>query len=181
MMRGLASRIGRSEARRRLRGRGLLKTREGCHLELLWMPFYLVTLELDDGQTCSDSLQVLVDGRGGTAARLIGEVSWRDAPSTLGPPLLSEDEALARARALLQRGLAIERRRRGGAGLQVARRDVELVAYPFWMEIFERRRRRYDVRLLDAVGGRRAGAEAKRSVLAALVDEERSVLEGAPS
>jgi len=169
-MRALAALIERSEAGRRLGRRpGLLRRRSVGRLELLWMPYYLVTLQLGEERRV---LRVLVDSRGGGATCLVGEVVWGEAPPTLGAPILSAVEAIASARALLRRGVLVERRRRF-ASCEITQQQAELVAYPFWMEVFERLRRRYDIRLLDAVGGRRAGAETRRSVLAALVEEAR--------
>lgn len=170
--RALAPRVDGAVAAHRLERRwSLLSKRSVSHLELLWMPFYLVTLDLGQGER-RRALRVLVDGRGGAAMRLLGEVAWGEAPRHFGAPLLSETEALSSAHALLRRRLLLQRGRRGAA-LEIVDRSVELVAYPFWMVIFERRRRRYDIRLLDAVGGRRAGSETRRSVLAALVEESR--------
>lgn len=176
--RGLGATIARQEAVRRFGPRralvSRLVSRQRCaKLELVWMPFFLVTLELLEGEGEEVApVEVLVDGRAGGASRLAGEVAWLPSAPLLAGPALSEDEAERRARALLRRGLQLGRRR-APRSVAIGDRRIELVAYPFWMQVFERRRGRYDIRLVDAVGGRRAGAETKRAVLSALAEESR--------
>lgn len=171
-VRALDAAISAKEARRRFDRRRLFASgrREG-EVELVFMPFVLVTLELVEGDQ-GVTVQVLVDGRSGGAVRLAGEVAWRPGVPLLAGPTISESEAVSRARALVQRGLLLQRRVAVGR-LSLGVLSAELVAYPFWMQVFERRRGRYDIRLLDGVGGRRAGAEVKRGVLSALADEAR--------
>lgn len=177
--RGLAAPIGRHEACHRFeRPRFLLFRRRPAQVELLWMPFFLVTLELGEGDERA-ALHVLVDGRSGHAVRLEGEVAWQPTVPLLAVPLLGETEALQRARTLLRRGLLL-RRGRSPVPLAPAGQRAELVAYPFWMQVFERRAGRFDVRLLDAVGGRRAGADTRRAVLSALAEESRRELASSP-
>lgn len=175
--RGLRASFGPERAEVLLRRRRLgAASRAVAKAELLWMPYFLVTLELG-GEDESARLRMLVDGRTGGAARLDGGSAWQPSPPLLVSPRLTATEATRRARALLRRGLLSRRGPR--PRLELEGQHVELVAYPFWMEVFERRRGRYDVRLVDAVGGRLAGGDTRRAVLEALVEEARREVEPA--
>ncbi len=51
---------------------------------------------------------------------------------------------------------------------------VELVAYPYWVETYERRPGRFDIRVLDAVTGQPAGPRVKIAIVDAFVEQHKA-------
>lgn len=175
-MRSLRPRVSPEQALRRLRlpgprRRSALAASELPHLELVGLPYYRVDVEAS-GWGGERRATYLVDAVSGGAAQLVGDHEWHEGPigisleSRLGP-----HEAEAETRALFERGALLAK----WARLRLlAVGTPGLVAYPYWVGYYERREGLLDVRVLDALSGRPAGAAVRRSLLEAFVSMARA-------
>lgn len=136
--------------------------------ELVYLPQYLVTFELKDASTTRPAA-VLVGAHEPTATLWdVTHTDWVETTEELEfPPSVDPQHAKQLARRQVNASL---RRLMPGArewpSLDCA--TIELVGYPYWTFYFHRRARLFDVRLLDAVTGRPAGARLKVALLTAL-------------
>lgn len=133
--------------------------------EVVWMPFYLVTIGLRTpaGDT---TVTVSVDAYGGSFALFAMQDALRDGsvPGEHFAPRLDEAAAVAAARrSLLQ--LILRRRSREGKPVPGDNLAVELVWLPFWVYYFERKRGLLDIKVRDAATGGAVGARMKTAVL----------------
>ncbi len=136
--------------------------------ELVYLPQYLVTFELKDATT-TRLAAVLVGAHEPTATLWdVTHTDWVETTEELEfPP--SVDPQLAKQLARRQVNASLRRLMPGAREwptLDCA--TIELVGYPYWTYYFHRRARLFDVRLLDAVSGRPAGARLKVALLTAL-------------
>lgn len=83
-------------------------------------------------------------------------------------PRLAVAECAARAAACLGRSLALARERASAPGVPQCRE----ASYPFWV-LYLRRRRRIDLRILDAVTGRPASSGIRAALVTAFLDAAR--------
>ncbi len=157
-------------------------------LELFGLPYYELIWEVAAARKPSQQVRIWIDGYEGDAWRGAPGAAFHAAgalsseptggadqdgspppwPAANGlPPSLDADAV--RPIAELQLSRMNWAAARWSASL-AQRRIVacRLVRYPFWACFLVDRRGRYDVRLLDAVGGRPAGAKIKRALLAGL-------------
>jgi len=141
-------------------------------LELVWLPHYRLTVELE-GKHRTAPVEVLVGAIDGHFALVdLARVQWRRAPPTsafeahLGP-----DEAVATARERLLRTIlqvpGLPSRPHVGQVLATS-----LIHYPFWVWYYQRRRGILDFKMLDGMTGSAAGARLKVAFLQALQSVE---------
>jgi hypothetical protein len=136
-------------------------------VELVWLPAYLVTIELDlrgvrNDVTCS------VEGLSGSFAIFQIHSSIEDG----GPPgesFAPVIDALTAERTARESLIKTILRRRGRAGKPVPRgtKSVEPLLWPYWVYYHSRRGGRLDVQLLDAATGDRPGRKIKLGLLEA--------------
>ena len=184
----LAPRISRDRARELLvRGRfgrtRRLKDRHLGRLELVVLPCLVLTsIVRADGH--SETVRCLVDRGVARAvwltdelAQMIDQVGSPDARESAGespvalPAVLTVDTCEAEATRFVQRRAAIMQR--GRAWELVGEPTRAEVGFPYWLLYF-RRRRRWDLRAVDAISGQSSGAIGKRSLIAALVQADRA-------
>lgn len=147
------------------------------HWELVGLPFYVLA-PLPGAGVASESLSAAlveqgmwIDGHEGSCAAPARGVRFDWAEGELDidclPPTLLPDEArLVAADQRTRAALFLRRAARGQPALEPA--ACRLVHYPYWVRYVRLRGGRFDVRLADAVSGRRAGAREKRALLAGL-------------
>ena len=139
------------------------------------MPFYLIAAETL-GERGLPVAQCLVDAYFATTFQinLHGQAVEENVDRGGFPPRLSEEEAEAAGRSFLLASLNFRALWRKPIELGETLR-IELVHYPYWVDTYERRPGKFDIRILDAVSGSKAGSGLKSSILAAFSDEaERS-------
>ena len=132
--------------------------------ERVWLPFALVSAECGSS-TAAKRLCCLVDRIEGSVFGLrddLDEPVLIEVESPL-PPQLDLDECRPLAERFLRRRMLIAR-----TECELAIGTSEKCLYPFWAAYFERRRRRIEVRLLDAVTGDPSGAGLRTAFLSGL-------------
>lgn len=145
-------------------------------MEVVWLPCYWMKIEATQKGT-SGPVDVLIGGCDGqfTLADLSG-VAFESPPDAEPfPPVLDD----ARADQIARTGLVTAILRSPGWRAKPTlgqTLQVELLQYPFWVYTFERRRRRLDIKVLDAVTGSLPGPKTKASILRAFVDARRSAV-----
>ncbi len=136
-------------------------------IELVWLPAYLVTIELDLRGVKSD-VTCSVEGLSGSFAifQMHSEIEDGMPAGDSFPPVIDAQSAEHSARESLIKTIL---RRRGRAGKPVpgATRSVEPLLWPYWVYYHSRRGGRLDVQLLDAVTGDRPGHKIKLGLLEA--------------
>lgn len=143
------------------------------HLELLWLPYYMITWRI--------SWKVESQERSRTVATLVGahelNFSLLDPKAILESldkaaffePAIREDDAVDVSRTGLWRTVLNDRRSK--QLLVDERPTVELVQYPFWAYYFSGLGGKLDVKLLDAVTGSLTGPKGKVALMAALAND----------
>ena len=137
-------------------------------LELIWLPCYVVVFEaVVKGQVRGAS--VLVGGHEPMSSVMdLAAASWetRDVSESFPASVSEEDAARIARRAVFELRL---RSRGWGREPNISERSgIELIQYPYWVYYFARHRAILDVKILDAMTGRPAGAKAKLALLGAL-------------
>lgn len=180
--------LEQAELRRRWRWRPWSQPRRRACWLLIYAPYALVRVPVvgSSDETCAVSspagsasaVDCLVCLSSGFAARIdrrsqtFADPRPSDRTRCLSPRLC-ESEVHHRARDLVLRTAQVLRR----GDLNIARhgcRTLEIWQYPYWVEIFERVRERFDLRALDAVSSRPAGAATRRALLEGLIREDPS-------
>lgn len=136
------------------------------YLELVWLPRFLIDVELE-GPSGADAIMVSVDGIAGHFAIFMAQADVRDAPVD-GPafaPELNVDRVLAHARAGVLNWLLMYQRKRRmtPTGMRVS----GLLHCPFWVYYYQRRRGLLDVQIVDAISGERPGSKLKYAIVRA--------------
>lgn len=137
-------------------------------LELIYLPHYLVTFTLEQTAPARQA-GVMVGAHEPTVTLWdLTHTEWQTTVSDVEfPPTITTRQAMDYAQRLVSSSL----RRLAPAARSVPALDlatIETIAYPYWAFYYERWAGKYDVRLLDAVSGRPAGARIKVALLAAL-------------
>ncbi len=138
-------------------------------IELIYLPYYLVIIETTFRAVARD-VNTLVEAYSGSFAILGEQDVTRESGSEhpCFPPAIELEDATEIARNGL--ALALLRSRGGQRKPQVGEvRKTDLLGYPFWVYYYERRRKRLDIKVLDAVTGRLPGPKVKSSLLAAFI------------
>jgi hypothetical protein len=147
--------------------RSLVPRKPPQRVELVWLPAYLVTIELDLRSTKSDVV-CSVEGLSGSFAifQMTDSIVDGEPHGERFPARFSPDEAERLARLSLLNAIL---RRRGRAGKPVPgpTRSVEPLLWPYWVYYHRRRDDRMDIELLDAATGGRPGHKIKLGLLEA--------------
>jgi hypothetical protein len=163
--------------------RALAPRKAPQRVELVWLPAYLVRIELDLRGVKSEVI-CSVDGLSGSFAIfqmessvVEGESAGESFPAVFD---LAQAERVARESLLTT---ILRRRGRAGKPVPGATRSVEPLLWPYWVYYHRRRGGRMDIQLLDAATGVRPGHKIKLGLLEAFraaarnqsefVDEER--------
>ena len=135
------------------------------HAELVWMPSYLFTIQLESKQgpgevTCN------VDACSGSFAlfQMHDAVVDGEAEGETFPPTLEEAAAEKVAREELVK-VILRRRSRAGKPLPTKTLSAELLSYPYWVYYYQRRPGLIDIKVLDAATGRPVGNKIKLGIL----------------
>ena len=146
------------------------------HVERVWMPFALFIGQAVHGSK-STTLRCMVDRCNGETFALAAEprtVAAVPDEERLEPRnSLSFVACQLLAQSFLRRFLMAQR----GPSRQLTMHQSHACYYPFWAGYFRRRKTKLDVRLLDAVTGKRTGAGIRRAFLSTILeaaDEEAS-------
>jgi hypothetical protein len=141
--------------------------------ELVFLPYYLITFDASV-KGASHPVDTLVGGCDAEFAWVdLSHARFESRPDQERfPPAIDDVHAEQIARSALMSSIL---RSPGWRGKPVIRqaRSVEIVQYPFWVYYFERRRGLLDIKVLDAVSGKRPGTKLKAALLGALVDAAR--------
>lgn len=142
-------------------------------LELIWMPAYRMTVAArvkGNDRTAT----VLVGGRDGTVRVVDGRtLELQPHDGDVFPATVNASRATEAA----QTGLTNVVRSTPGMGVRPDVGDtsgIAPVAYPYWVETYERRPGRLDIRVLDAVTGQPAGPRVKIAIVEAFVEQHRA-------
>lgn len=147
------------------------------HIELVWMPHYLVEVNVTS-RNGPGVIPVSVEAHSGAFALCDALDGLREgdpaddvAGECLSPAL---DEEAARALALKElRETIMRRRSQEHKPLIQDIRGVSLFQYPYWLEHYERWRGKLDIHVFDAVSGTAGGAMTKTGILSALIQASR--------
>ncbi|HOZ48003.1 MAG TPA: hypothetical protein PLO37_25780 [Candidatus Hydrogenedentes bacterium] len=139
------------------------------YVELVWLPFYLITLRVSSPRG-PGTISTSVEGYSGSFAifQMHDNLVEGDVNGEYFPPQLTTEEAVGIARKELL--LSIMRRR--GQQEKPCIEDtvgLDLFYYPFWVYYIRRRRRFIDILLQDALTGERGGNRNKMGLLNAFV------------
>jgi len=152
---------------------GIPESRIPPFVECFWMPAYAICLHAVSSQK-EHSLWTSVDGCSGhfSIFERIEQLATRELHEPAFPPSLVKEQATELARkGLLQFIL----RQRGQFNKPVVDRveEIRLYYFPVWI-CYYRRRRRLDIKVLDAYTGKSAGARMRVAVLNALASARKS-------
>lgn len=140
------------------------------HLELLWLPYYLITWHVESKER-SRKIATLVGGHERNFSLFDPEASVETLENgEFFEPAVTRDDALDISMTGLWR--AVLNHRQNKRLLVGKRPDVEIVQYPFWTYYFSRLGGKLDVKLLDAVTGSLAGPKGKVALLTALASDQ---------
>jgi hypothetical protein len=138
-------------------------------LEIVYLPYYLFTIDAHYRDEVRQATAT-VEAHSGSFS-LFDEKSYTITPNAEHPsfpPALPAEEAAEIARNGV--AMALLRSRGKYRRSQVGRiQKTDLLGYPFWVYYYERRRKRLDFKVLDAVTGRPPGTKVKPSLLAAFI------------
>jgi hypothetical protein len=138
------------------------------HIELVWLPQYLITLNVT-ARRGPGQITVSVDAHAGAFAiiDLQGALAEGDVEGEAFPPKMGEEEAVEIGRKQLQRSIM---KRRGQRHKPVVEdlAHVEVFHYPYWVYYYERRRGYLDIVVRDAATGEKTGSRPKVAVVEAL-------------
>ena len=150
-----APRMDEAAARLALR-RGATKL---VYLELVWMPYALVT-----ATTATATVRCLVDRVNGDSYRLASDAELEEETCTdCLPAALPLEECRKIGERFLIRSMIVLR----SASRALAIQECRACSYPVFVGYRERRRGKLDIRILDAVTGKICGTGVKRAFLAA--------------
>jgi hypothetical protein len=142
-------------------------------LECLWMAAY-AALVRTTVRRAESTIWTSVDGWSGDVTLFDAVVELTPCEKTVDflAPALDETRAAEAARAGLQKYIL---RRRGQINKPVIEGvdQILLYYYPVWVYYYRRRRRHIDIKVLDAVTAKPAGAKVRVGVLNALVASRR--------
>ena len=155
---------------RHTRGRHGYRQRHLQHLELLWLPYYLVTWHVDSKKR-SRKIPTLVGGHERNFSLSDPQASFQSLEEgEFFEPAITEEDALDTSRSGLWRAALNHHQ---SQQLRVDERpEVEVVQYPFWAYYFRRPGGKIDFKLLDAVTGSIAGPKDKVALLRALAQRQ---------
>ncbi len=144
--------------------------------ELIYLPYYLVTIPVYQGESKSTASAAIEAISGAFSLRAYKDELLSDTepePGDAFTPQIAEPDAIDIARdGILRNAL---RERGGRRTFRWAKSEsVELLQHPFWVYYYARRRGLLDIQLLDAVTGDRPGSKTKGGVLDAFVDAGRT-------
>ena len=132
--------------------------------ELVWMPSYLLTIQLESKRgpgevTCS------IDACSGSFAlfQMHDAIVDGEAEGETFPALLDEAGAEKVAREELVK-VILRRRSRAGKPLPTKTLRRELLSYPYWVYYYQRRPGLIDIKVLDAATGRPVGNKIKLGI-----------------
>lgn len=136
------------------------------------MPYHWFRFNADGGD--GEPLSCLVEGYSGEVLLLsFTDSDFTDAFADFElQPALDGAEAESHARASLNVLQNYSRGKNCRTLRDVASADV--LYYPYYVRYFERRRGRFDIRVIDAVTGKPPGAKLKKSLLDAFVAAARA-------
>lgn len=144
-----------------------------ANVHLLWMPHYLIDLEIESGKGTAIQ-QVTLDAWGEVFALWnIQEPPSSGKPDGESfPPRLDVDAAVIKATLALT---STTLHMRGQKGKPHVNRHtaVQLLYYPYWVYYFERRAGRFDLKVIDGAMGERPGNQIKRAILEAFIQQAR--------
>lgn len=147
-------------------------------VEITYLPHYLVNFSLLTSAAPRRAAVLVGAHEPTTSLWDVTQTEWSDTEgSSEFPPAVDPQRACELAGRLASSTL---RRLTPGARnpLSLIFESIELIGYPYWAYYFHRRVGLFDVRLLDAVSGRPAGARLKVALLTALA-ARRDALAGA--
>lgn len=140
-----------------------------ANVHLLWMPQYLIDLEIESPK--------------GTAIQPVTLDAWGDVfalwnitePPTAGlpddehfPPRLDIDAAIAKATLSLTNTTLHMRGQKGKPHVN-RHVNIQLLYYPYWVYYYERKKGRFDLKVIDGAMGERPGNQVKRAILEAFI------------
>ncbi len=133
--------------------------------DLVWMPSYLLTIQLESKQGPSE-VTCSVDACSGSFAlfQMHDAIVDGEAEGKTFPPVLDEAVAEKVAREELVK-VILRRRSRAGKPLPTETLRVELLSYPYWVYYYQRRPGFIDIKVLDAATGRPVGNKIKLGIL----------------
>lgn len=142
-------------------------------IELIWFPHYLIPIRLTTPKVESWQTVSVEGGSGAFAIFDVEDEVKNGVPNArLYPPKLSEADAVKEGRNRLLRTI-MHQRSRGAKPKLGETGAVRLLQYPYWVFYYERRRKFVDVKVVDAIMGRRAGAKTRAAVLDAFVEHDK--------
>ncbi len=162
-----------------LRWRSLLVSQENNrarilpYIERVWMPYYLVDIQIVSGKEYSIQTASIEAYSGAFALFEMHEALREGALDELWfPPGMTEQEALDNSRRDMVR--VIMRRRGGMRNKLVIEQAVctGIFYYPFWV-CYRKRGKGIDVQLQDAISGERGGARNRIGFLNAMIARRR--------
>lgn len=149
----------------------LLRRSNPSSLELVYLPAYLVSINLRDKKKTSRA-SCIIEGFSGTFALfdINDALCPFEGEAFSLPPGLSEADAERIARESVTK-IILRRRSRDAKPLTESVESIELLQYPYWVYYY-RRRTRIDFAVLDAATGMQAGNKIEMSILDALRSQE---------
>lgn len=137
-----------------------------------FVPYYQFVFNADGGS--GEPVSCIVEGFSGEVALLaIADSDFEsDSAQHELQPAIDTSRAEENARTALNALANFSR----GKNCRVLRElaSHRLIHYPYWVRYFERRRGRFDIRVIDAVTGKTPGAKLKKSLLDAFVAAART-------
>jgi len=134
-------------------------------MDLVWMPSYLLTIQLESKQGLNE-VTCNVDACSGSFAlfQMHDTIEDGEAEGETFPATLDEAGAEKVAREELMK-VILRRRSIAGKPLPTKMLRAELLSYPYWVYYYQRRPGLIDIKVLDAATGRPVGNKIKIGIL----------------
>lgn len=143
------------------------------YLERVWLPFYLIDLEVTSPRG-PGTVSVSVEGYSGSFAifQMHDDLIEGELDEEYFGPQLSKDEAIEIGRKQLLHTILRSSSQQEKPAIEETL-HVDVFYYPFWVYYFQRRRGSLDIRIQDALTGERGGNRNRMGLLNAFAAQAK--------
>lgn len=150
-------------------------TRTPPFFEVIWMPWYVVPVQLDSARGPGERITSF-DAWAGVFALFerVDNIIESEPEGEVFPPRIEPEVAAARARKECLKFIMRQRGQR--KPIITGSREPYIIHFPYWVYYCPPRRGRFDIRLVDGTIGEVPGARMRVAVLEAFIAREKGLV-----